>query len=431
MTSKLPVELIKGSGTSGQVLTSNGTGSSPSMQDLTLGVGTVTEYFLVDIGDETTALTTGTGKKTFRIPLNLDVSEVRASVTTAPTGSNLIVDFNADGTSIFDTNKINIDATETTSLDSATQPTIINDKIFNNTEVTVDIDQIGSTVAGAGLKLQIIGTEFDIDGTLDAFVASTCADLDATKSASYGGSGQTWANLVTSPADGASQTDYDWFLGADGNSGSDDPTFTGTAGDSAAYFLMDGGDHFVQKTNTTLINRLQADNGQDWWFLIGFHWPAAITAQAPVIWDTGNLGTDIGFEIFIGASGNGPSIRTRLNHHRTSGGTRTSNNFNGAGYYVPGNDYLIGFTFDSGADTITHFRNLATPETSGDVSPDTGTSNCTYQAHLGRRATGSNHLMNGFRVYHHSVGNGLLTSGQFSNIKKVLESRHGRTYNAS
>jgi hypothetical protein len=429
MTSKLPVELLAGSGTSGQVLTSNGTGSSPSMQDISVGIGAVTEYFLIDIGDETTALTTGTGKKTFRIPLNLDVSEVRASVTTAPTGANLVVDFNADGTSIFDTDKINIDVSETTSLDSATQPTIINDKIFNNTEVTVDIDQIGSTVAGAGLKLQIIGTEFDINGTLDAFVASTCGELDATLSASYGGSGQTWASVTASPADGASQTDYDFFLGETGTATSDDPTFTGSAGDSGAYFLMDGGDHFLQKTNTTLINRLQADNGQDWWMVFAFHWPSTATSTNPILYATGGLPAETGIEIFIGSSGNGPAIRTRLNHNR--GSTRTVNNFNGAGYFVPGNDYLIGFTFDSGADTITHFRNLATPETSGDINSDTGTANSTYNASLGRRGGGGNNLSNNFRVYHASFGNGLLTSGQFSNIKNVLESRHGRTYNAS
>jgi hypothetical protein len=42
--------------------------------------------------DETTALTTGTAKMTFRMPHGMTLSEVRCSVTTAPTGSVLTVD---------------------------------------------------------------------------------------------------------------------------------------------------------------------------------------------------------------------------------------------------------------------------------------------------------------------------------------------------
>ena len=111
----------------------------------------------VDVGDETTALTTGTAKKTFRMPYAMRVIEVRASVTTAPTDANLIVDINEGGTSIMTTTKLSIDAGEKTSTTAATAPVITDTLLAEDAEMTVDIDQIGSSVAGSGLKIQIHG----------------------------------------------------------------------------------------------------------------------------------------------------------------------------------------------------------------------------------------------------------------------------------
>jgi len=83
---------------------------------------------------------------------------VRASVTTAPTGSTLIVDINESGSTIMTTNKLSIDATEKTSETAATAPGITDSALADDAEITVDIDQIGSTVAGTGLKIYLIGT---------------------------------------------------------------------------------------------------------------------------------------------------------------------------------------------------------------------------------------------------------------------------------
>jgi hypothetical protein len=114
----------------------------------------------VEIGlacsDETTALTTGTAKVTFRMPYAMTVTAVRSSVTTAPTGSTLVVDINEGGTSILST-KLSIDATEKTSTTAATAAVISDTALADDAEITIDIDQIGSTVAGAGLKVWIIG----------------------------------------------------------------------------------------------------------------------------------------------------------------------------------------------------------------------------------------------------------------------------------
>lgn len=122
--------------------------------DLAAGGGTAS--FIVACSDETTALTTGAAKVTFRMPYAFTLTGVRASVTTAPTGSVLTVDINEAGVSILST-KITIDATEKTSTTAATPPVISDSSLADDAEMTIDIDTVGSTVAGAGLKVALIG----------------------------------------------------------------------------------------------------------------------------------------------------------------------------------------------------------------------------------------------------------------------------------
>lgn len=116
------------------------------------------ETLVIAVSDETTALTTGTAKVTFRMPFAMTLSEVRASVTTAPTGSTIIVDINESGSTIMTTNKLSIDASEKTSTTAATAAGITDSALADDAEITIDIDQIGSSVAGAGLKVYLIGT---------------------------------------------------------------------------------------------------------------------------------------------------------------------------------------------------------------------------------------------------------------------------------
>jgi hypothetical protein len=113
----------------------------------------------VACSDETTALTAGTNKVTFRMPYTMTLTGVRASVTTAPNGSNLIVDINENGTSILST-KLSIDGNgnEKTSTTATSAAVLSDTSLADDAEITIDIDQIGSTVAGAGLKVTLIGT---------------------------------------------------------------------------------------------------------------------------------------------------------------------------------------------------------------------------------------------------------------------------------
>jgi len=118
----------------------------------------LTQVIPIACSDETTALTVGTAKVTLRMPYGFTLSAVRSSVTTAPTGSVLTVDINENGSSILST-KLTIDATEKTSTTAATAAVISDASLADDSEITIDIDAVGSTIAGAGLKVYLIGTK--------------------------------------------------------------------------------------------------------------------------------------------------------------------------------------------------------------------------------------------------------------------------------
>lgn len=124
----------------------------------TSGGITVVESIIVACSDETTALTTGTAKVTFRMPYAFILSAVRASLTIAQaSGSIFTVDINEAGGTILST-KLTIENGATTSV-SATVPVVISDpNLADNAVITVDIDQIGTSGA-AGLKVMLIGSQ--------------------------------------------------------------------------------------------------------------------------------------------------------------------------------------------------------------------------------------------------------------------------------
>jgi hypothetical protein len=86
------------------------------------------------------------------MPYAATLLAVRATVNTAPTGSTLIVDINEAGTSLLST-KLSIDASETTSTTAAVPAVISDSALADDAEITIDIDQVGSTVTGKGLKV--------------------------------------------------------------------------------------------------------------------------------------------------------------------------------------------------------------------------------------------------------------------------------------
>lgn len=120
--------------------------------------GYPTESFIIAASDETTNLTTGVAKVTFRMPYAFTLTDVRASVSTVATGGTLLtVDVNDGGTTILST-KLTFDASEKTTTTAATQRVISDSALADDAEITIDIDAVGNTTPGKGLKVYLIGT---------------------------------------------------------------------------------------------------------------------------------------------------------------------------------------------------------------------------------------------------------------------------------
>ena len=157
------LQAVTGTETRKGVLELATTGEASTGTDTTRAVtpagvkAAVPAQICIACSDETTALTTGTAKTTFRMPAAMTLTAVRATVTTAPAGSVLTVDINEGGSPILST-KLTIDASEKTSTSAATAAVISDSALADDAEITIDIDGVGSGTAGAGLKVWLIGT---------------------------------------------------------------------------------------------------------------------------------------------------------------------------------------------------------------------------------------------------------------------------------
>ena len=117
----------------------------------------LSQSFIVACSDETTALTTGAAKATFRMPYAFTVTGVRASLTTAGSTSGVTtIDINEGGSSILST-LITIDQGELTSTTAATAPVISDASLADDAQMTVDIDGLSGGATEAGLKVTLIG----------------------------------------------------------------------------------------------------------------------------------------------------------------------------------------------------------------------------------------------------------------------------------
>jgi len=114
----------------------------------------VQESFAFAIGDETTALTTGTGKLSYKWPYPFVVTEVRGFLTTVSSSGLVTVNIKEAGVSIFST-QLTFDANEDTTTTAATPAVVSDPNIANDAKVTFDIVTAGT--GAAGLKVTVIG----------------------------------------------------------------------------------------------------------------------------------------------------------------------------------------------------------------------------------------------------------------------------------
>ena len=83
------------------------------------------------------------------------VSEVYVEVKTAPTGATLIIDVNKNGTTIFTDQSLR--PTIAISGTTATSGTPDVTTFAKDDQITIDVDQIGSTLTGEDLTVQVRG----------------------------------------------------------------------------------------------------------------------------------------------------------------------------------------------------------------------------------------------------------------------------------
>lgn len=117
------------------------------------------EAIVIPFSDETTAITTGTGKIAFHMPFAMTLTAIRGGLSTPQTsGSIFTIDVNEGagaGTSILST-KITIDNGEEISTTAATPPVISDASLADAARITIDVDQVGDGTAKGG-KVYLIG----------------------------------------------------------------------------------------------------------------------------------------------------------------------------------------------------------------------------------------------------------------------------------
>lgn len=113
-----------------------------------LGVGYAVTYTVTD------NLAVATGAKRFYVEGSTKIVGVRISAVTAPTGSSILVDINKNGTTVF-TTQANRPAIAASANASSFTTNMDVTSLVAGDYLTVDIDQVGSTVAGADLTVTI------------------------------------------------------------------------------------------------------------------------------------------------------------------------------------------------------------------------------------------------------------------------------------
>jgi hypothetical protein len=95
---------------------------------------------------------------TFRMPIGLTLTNVKLSLNLAPTVSKVIIDIKKNGTTIFSTLP-SVDTSSTTSVGASVPAVISDSNLVDDSIITISTTQVGSGVAGKGLKVTLIGNK--------------------------------------------------------------------------------------------------------------------------------------------------------------------------------------------------------------------------------------------------------------------------------
>lgn len=96
----------------------------------------------------------GTSKYTFRAPFAMTLTKLpRVSVKTESSLGPVVVDINANGISLFSSNKLTIDEGQRTSTTSSTAVELTTNAIDDDDEITIDVDLAGTGAKGLKINL--------------------------------------------------------------------------------------------------------------------------------------------------------------------------------------------------------------------------------------------------------------------------------------
>lgn len=223
------------------------------------------------------------------------------------------------------------------------------------------------------------------------------AEWDATVSASYGGSGTTWANLADTG------TAYDLTIqGA---------AFTGTAGDAAAYFAADPGDDFVLSgALTTFIKDMQKATIGDYWFAIALYYQTS---------GTGNQGFH---STKTGAAAAGVSNYFRGSHVVRN---RTTTNVNFTAAASNNVNYVVIVSHNSTSNQTTVWLGTTSGETLAGPTASAGDGG---QFKIGSYEGTTGSFYAGTRIYAAAMGAGYINDSQAGSIFSCYETDHSRDY---
>jgi len=107
------------------------------------------------VGDEVTPITTGATKLTYRMPYNMALQKVKASLSTASSAGVITVDVKRNGSTIFST-PLSINAATRTTVGATIAAVIAQASLANDDEITIDINAAGT--GATGLKVYLVGT---------------------------------------------------------------------------------------------------------------------------------------------------------------------------------------------------------------------------------------------------------------------------------
>lgn len=241
---------------------------------------------------------------------------------------------------------------------------------------------------------------------------SVCMDLDATQSASYPGTGTTWANLVAAPPDGSAKTDWD-----QGFTSGSAPVFTGTAGSQAAYMAFSGTQFFTGlHTMPGFFNTAYfSSGGSAGWVAFTGNSPASSNDS----WIDARNGTNNG--LAFNMTGGGVNMRMQQSH----GGSTTS--LTNAGV-TASTDFVYIISWPANGGTVNYWYNTRTKTTATLTFGTTTTSISASTLFIGQSSTGAARLANGTKLYSASAGNVQIDDADAGKIIDVYNARQGKTY---